>query len=354
MEQESYNRLVYHAFIEDAQSSIALSTNPLISFAEMKIPMPASACLWSAGSAEEWKSHYLNTPYVATATVSLVQYLSEEVDLQYHHDTHFCQLVILCSVWGMIWQYHQLRIALDKSRHTNAALSLQHQEIRRGLDQFWVNRINEGDSSHAEVTLIYELLQMHLHMPFQEMELFAGKGTQDDGRHSLPLLLQWASSEESREAIWSAGQLLRAAKDVEPARLRGFFAIAMYQAALTLWVYSVVKKITGGESSGQPSNSDLTCTFVCLNGPSTSATKRFISKGRPGICIVQPSGLGDVARTPILLADQDSVIHLVLDILKDNFEGCEAFPPLVENLIQLLRNLGRAAASIRTEVNFLG
>lgn len=348
--QESFNRLVYRAFISDSQASITLSTNPLISFAELKAPMPTSAYLWHARSAEEWKSLYLEIPQRSTP-LSLVEYLSDPVELQGCYDVHFCQLIILCGVWGMFWHYHQLRVALGKCRDTNAGLSLHHQKILQILEQFRINAPEEEElPARAEITLLFELLYMHLHMPFQEVELFAGKRTLDDARRALPQLRAWLDNEDSRQAVWHAGQVLRAAETFRPMHLRGFFAIAVYQAALTIWVYSIAPQIKGTDPSLFDNPDNLASLSICLNGPDLPAIQRFINRGKPGLCVIQPRGGGSYPdMTPAIpLSDHEAVVNVVQEILSDNFRGCEAPPPLVENLTLLLHNLGRAATNIKT------
>ncbi|KAL2678425.1 hypothetical protein Neosp_009171 [[Neocosmospora] mangrovei] len=343
IEQESSNRLVYHTFIMDTQVSIGMSTQPLLSFSEFKTPMPESRDLWLAPNAEAWKAQYLRKER-DEKRLSLLDYLRESAEIDDTYDISFCRLIILCGIWGMVWQGLQADAVLGKPKHSDAASKLRHQEILQTLKCFILNMPEEETPSHdASSTLLYELVQMHLHMPFEDVELFAGKGDQNDARHALPLLLDWASSEEARKAIWHAGQVLRAAEQFAPARLRGFYTIALYQANLALWAYAVVSQVNDvdKEQSLQP-----TGTAVCLNGPDSPTIQRFISRGKPNMASIKPhSSQSDDAS--ISLMDQEAVVDNVVGILGANFAHCEALPPLVENLQQLLGNLGRAATSIR-------
>jgi hypothetical protein len=59
--QESWLRLVYKFFEFDRQSSMALLKPPLISYAEMRMPLPCTDALWQAPSATAWKVTYLST-----------------------------------------------------------------------------------------------------------------------------------------------------------------------------------------------------------------------------------------------------------------------------------------------------
>ncbi|CAI4212671.1 unnamed protein product [Parascedosporium putredinis] len=307
VEHESFNRISYRAFITDTQASVALSTNPLISFAEMKTPMPTSRHLWLARSAEEWKAVYLSLPRAPT-TASLVDYMNAPADFDTCYDVHFCQVIVLCGSWGMFWHYHQLRDELP---------------------------------ARPEAALLLELLYMHLHMPFQEVELFAGKGTLDDARRALPVLRGWLDNEESRRAVWHAGQVLRAAATFRPMHLRAFFAIGVYQAALTIWVYSIAPQIKGGSVG-------MANAAAAAAAAATTAAPTLHQPGKPDLCVIRPGGSHADMMPPIPLTDQESIVNMVQETLNDNFQGCDALPPLVENLNLLLHNLGRAATSIKT------
>ena len=346
IEQESFNRLVYHSFVMDTQLSIAMTTTPLISFSELRVPMPQSKDLWLAADAEAWKTRYLRKEQ-QDSRLSLVDYLRDAAELDSSYDTHFCQLIILCGIWGMVWQCLQTSAILAKPKHSDAALTLRYQEILQTLHRFRINMPEEEDLSQNESSvMLYELIHMHLHISFEEVELFAGKGDQNDARRALPSLLDWASREESRKAIWHSGQVLRAAERFGPARLRGFYTVALYQANLAMWVYAVVSHVKGTDT-GDKTSTARSLESVVLNGPDAPAVQRFISRGQPSAAAIQPSAVDSQVPTVTRLLDQEAVVDHVLGILTANFLHCEATPPLVENLYQLLDNLGRAATKIR-------
>ena len=56
VQQESYKRLVHHLFEHDISTTIVKARNPLISYAEMTLPLPASRDLWLAPTAEAWNT----------------------------------------------------------------------------------------------------------------------------------------------------------------------------------------------------------------------------------------------------------------------------------------------------------
>ncbi|KAH7166688.1 hypothetical protein DER46DRAFT_554205 [Fusarium sp. MPI-SDFR-AT-0072] len=341
IEQENYNRLIYHCFVIDTQVSIAMATCPLISFSELKTPLPESSDLWLAKDAETWKAIYLSEQRQHTR-VTLYDYFRHTAELDSSYDVSFCQLVILSGIWGMVWQCLQTIAVLDKPRHSDPALTLRQQEILQILHRFRINM--PGDEAcwpDGPVTMMYHLVHMHLHIPFEEVELFAGKRDQSDARHALSLLLDWANSQESRKTIWYAGQIIRAAEKFEPGRLRGFYTIALYQANLAIWAYAVVSRVKGADKDGSiPCNE-----MVCLNGPETPLAQRFISRGVPSVAVIQPCA-PEHGSSPIRLMDREAVVDYVLGILSANFSHIDAMPPLVENLQELLDKLGRAEISV--------
>ncbi|KAG5761398.1 hypothetical protein H9Q72_010502 [Fusarium xylarioides] len=342
VEQENYNRLTYHCFVLDTQVSIAMSTCPLISFSELKTPLPESNDLWLAKDAEAWKTVYLRQQRQHTR-VTLYDYFRNAAEIDSTYDASFCQLVVLSGIWGMVWQCLQSIAVLDKPRHSDPALTLRQQEILQILHRFRVNMMgDEANWQDGPVTMMYHLVYMHLHIPFEEVELFAGKRHQSDARHALSVLLDWTNSPESRKAIWYAGQIIRAAEMFEPGRVRGFYTIALYQANLALWAYAVVSQVKGTNKNDSILNNEET---VCLNGPESPLVQRFISRGVPSVAVIQPC-VAQHGSSPIRLMDREAVVNYVLGILSANFSHVEAVPPLVENLEQLLDKLGRAEIDV--------
>jgi len=350
VEQESFRRMVYHCLVMEAHVSLSMSTNALISFAELQVPMPQSRDLWNAPNAEAWKTAYMSRNRKKENS-SLVEYLQGTVEIDEDYDRPFCHLIVLSGIWGMAWTSHQDCAVLGKPRHLDAALTLRHQELLRALHTFRIG--SEGEEQDdtlwdPTVHMLYELIMMRLHVPFTEVELFAGKGDQNDARQALPMLLEWSTSEESRKAVWYSGQVLRSAERFGHARLRGFYSISLYQAGLTLWTYAVVSHIRSPSSSASSASVDAQ-PLVWLNGPDSVAVQRFLSSGKPAMAAIHAKGAAadpsQTASVPVL--DAMAVLDVVQGLLRSNFAHWEAVPPLVENLAQLLENLGLAAANVR-------
>ncbi|KAI0412953.1 c6 zinc finger domain-containing protein [Xylaria grammica] len=346
--QESHRRLVYHSFILDAQCSMAMRTSPSISFAELATPFPEKHDLWLA-DAERWKALYLSRAYPDTPA-SLVEYLRSPSEIPECYDIHFCHLAILCGVWGMIWQYSQLKVTLNQARHLQTTSDMQQQGLLQMLQRFRIYITESREPLRPETALVLELLHMYLHVSFEDIELFAGKKDLEDARRVFPSLQQWFDTQEARQAIWHSGQVIRAARDFGRKQLRGFYAIAVYQASLVLWAYSVISLAKERQKQTPVQSQAAALEAVCLDGPESPAVQRFIAlgKGVPGLSSSRKEGGQIVACIP--LSEQEQAMRAILETLDGNFpcrRDSDAAPPLVENLAQLLHELGRAASSVQ-------
>lgn len=55
-----FNSLVYHLFEHDMKMTLVKGRNPLLSYAELTLPLPAARSLWLAPSAEVWRARWLS------------------------------------------------------------------------------------------------------------------------------------------------------------------------------------------------------------------------------------------------------------------------------------------------------
>ncbi|KAI0406336.1 c6 zinc finger domain-containing protein [Xylaria palmicola] len=346
IERETRRRLVYHAFILDAQTSMAMGTNPNILFTEISTQFPENQELWLA-DAEKWKSLYLSQSRANTCT-SLIGYMRAPEEIPEWYDVHFCHLAILCGIWGMIWQLSQLRVILNRTRHLEATGDMQHQGLLQMLQRFRMCIVAGREPLRPETTMLLELLHIYLHSSFEEIELFAGKGSLEDSRRVFPSLKEWLDTPEARHAIWHAGQVIRAARDFRRNQLRGFYAIALYQASLVLWAYSVISLVKEMRQEEPVQSQAESPEAVCLDGPDSPTIQRFIALGKGVPSLSRPHKDGMEATT-IPLSEHEAAMSAILETLDTNFPSrgdCDPTPPLVGNLAQLLRELGKAASDV--------
>lgn len=339
------SRLVLHVFFHDTQSSIGLCKNPIMSFIELCFTLPASRDLWTARNPEEWRDLYLaKGPVPLNGVIPQVGQVMHRravlETLEAHIDIELCCITILHGFWGQIAAYREAfkfySIKATEGRETahHVWMKIQHQELYHDLCSFAME-IKTLRTYDASMVFLSELLMMILHVPPDELQRFAGKYGEEEARSAAQCAEEfWAAAPESRYAVWHAGQVFRHARKLAPTSLRGFNAIAVYFASLTLWTYSLV-------SFPQPNQGPT--EYVLLDGEETMETKAFLQVGRgvPALRVCADYGAEIES-----LSNPDTLLCIARTVLRDNFPVREEpLPPLVESLGRLLRDLGTGSAT---------
>ncbi|KAK2592892.1 hypothetical protein QQS21_009424 [Conoideocrella luteorostrata] len=335
----------------EAQTSMTTLTNPCLSYAELTLPLPEARELWLASTAEEWKAQYLRRQVGHTKRPPSVGDLFHDVHLlTANHsrlDVQFSISIFLHGFWALILEYRQLS-SVHKSRsyanslggNPNLLLSSRHQELVKDLQSFHLIAANWQDMSARE-HLLLNLLMMNLHVSIDDLQLFLGKEGEDQARRIYPILQQWVTSNEARSAAWCASQVLRYAKFFPPGHLKDFYAVAVHHASITLWTYGVVTRA----NRRQYVSLQFAAESIYLDGADTVAIQRFIGfeQGRP---LIQGPSIRGTAQEASL-HDPRACMDISQDILRKNFtQVAEEMPPIVENLIQLIKQLGNAAWAV--------
>ncbi|KAL4744644.1 hypothetical protein BDW72DRAFT_212315 [Aspergillus terricola var. indicus] len=331
---EAYKRLIYRLFRLEAQVSMALFTAPSIAYTEMGPPLPAPLALWTASSASQWKEAY--------QSLSVTSVISRTYTLKISRGTTDLRLAccaVLHSIWGLVWEYRQLYTLLaGQSRYwdNDLLMASRHAQLVKILKCFRMAYVNE-----APVQLNF--IMMHLNVSLEEIENLA---TSDDPIQAWeqPALRDWFSSEQSRHAIWHAGQVVGAIKNLPPQALRDFMAIALYHASLILWAYGLASSHIL-ESHGQELAGLVLQQKVCLDGPEGEHMQRFIAL-QQGLPVLQ--GLNG-AEDKISIHDTGALLGAMIQIMQQrHIQGnVHRAPPLVDNLIQLLQKLRDASSWLR-------
>lgn len=339
VKQESFKRLVYHFLLHEAQVSIALLTTPLISYAELDLPLPESTALWAASSAQEWKSIYLNihtASHSPTPVASLTECIAN-LDLL-ESSRNFGDLPIACSaflsaLWGLVWEFRQLsRVLRNQPRYWEGGILMnsRYQELIKILNCFCIGYPDES-------VLMREVILMHLHLPLEEIQQSAG--LEEEVRPVQKAVQEWGQSQTSRRAVWHAGQVLREARSLPSPYLRDFNAVALYHAGLAFWAYGLASRtaIRSSQLGKLPSPPQPdTLPTVWLDGSWNEDTNRYIVLGR-GVPALHHS-LPDMPATS--LDDINAVLDVVISVMRqDHCEPQNLRSSLVENLINLLEGL---------------
>ncbi|KAK7190195.1 C6 transcription factor [Paraphaeosphaeria sporulosa] len=327
--QESWLRLVYRYFEFDRQSSMALLKPPLISYAEMNLPLPHSDALWQAPSASAWKTTYLTTLGATARRPTLFDCLE---DLEYLSLFPTASSAHLYMIWGMIWEYRQLCALSSKKRITNDLLLNSRQaELTKMCEEFRLNHV----SSSVQELLTVEIMLMHLNAPVEEVQTFAGIAGLDEARHAYTSIRNWTSTEAARQAVWHASQVVKISETASQGVLQDFYAMAVYHAALVLWAYGLLKRIAD-DASNEPNPEPQ--VFI-LGATEERDVKKFVKFNRG-----EPAIRDNSTQTVIHLRDAAQVLGTVSQLLLHNHGSVSgSCPPLVEGLVQLMEVLRSAS-----------
>jgi hypothetical protein len=275
-------------------------------------------------------------------------------------DVPFSSSIILHAIWSLIAEYRSLEFVLKlqtQERNWNGGLisSSWHQELSQLLEHFSIT-VNEcAGGIRLEQTMIKELFMMNLHVSFEELQLFAGKEGSEEAQRVYPLLKTWFENRKSRQAVWHAGQVIKAALAFPSNHLRDFYAVALYHASLAVWVYGMVSLGSSRSRLRKQENisiiGDAENEVVYLDGEDTPEAKRFIaiSRGIPAIHELSSQSQGSQEEVGYARLDNPkAVMEVIIGILTRNCTaGNSGLAPLIENLAQLVRDLGNAARIIR-------
>ncbi|KAF9698941.1 hypothetical protein EKO04_003269 [Ascochyta lentis] len=325
--QESYLRLIYRVFELDRQSSMALLKPPLMAYSEMHLPLPSSNHLWLAKSAVAWKAAYLENAWAATKRPSAIDCF---LDLDYLAQHDSAGTTYLHMMWGMVWEFRQMSSLGARSPakgHDSLIMSSRYQELTKQIEDFHVS--SPPMTKTAEITM--ELMLLHLNAPLDDIQLFAGIEGQEEARSAYPSLRDWTKTVPARQALWHAGQILRAAESLPKGLLCNFNAIAVYHAGLILWGYGFLKR----SAVEKLTPSDASHAAVVLNGDDNLGARRFITLGR-GIPSIRSLNSRDTVQLSNVAAVMDGLVRLLLAPYESVDGSC---PPLVGNLVQLLEGL---------------
>lgn len=338
-------RLVFHLYQHDAQTSMALLTSPIISFAELHLPIPDILALWEAPNAQAWKTIWLSRTNVPTRRPTLLDCMNDVTLLSspgQFIDVEQASMACLYANWALVWEYRQLSSTMRAHSTHTLLLQSRHHELVQTLEYLRLSCDGLLHQSGGLLTVVFEIILMHLHISMEDMQLFAGLEGQYESQRVYPSLREWATTPSSRQAIWHAGQVIRAAREAPNNAVRNFYAIAVYHASLAFWTYGL---ITG--ASRQLGNRSRSDPIVWLDTVESMASQRYteFQTGSPALENVRPHISSPM---PVYIDEPGAVMSVVIDVLRNNHDVMNGpRPPLVENLIQLMSGLRAAATAPR-------
>ncbi|CAK7237809.1 hypothetical protein SBRCBS47491_010156 [Sporothrix bragantina] len=363
VQQQSFKR-----YAIEIRVSITFGRCPVVSVSELSFTLPAARDLWDASSAEEWKARYLakrtiNNSFTVVDGMYNTGHLAAELD---NIDSGLSALAILYAFWGRVWAYTETRAATYQTVTNNSTSTAQvaaaasgaghwggggaqRQELYQSI-QTTVVRLQTLHAMSPEARLVSEFLMLSLHAMFEDIQRFAGRYGVGEFKEALPRLQEWVQSDDRYAAAWHAGQVLRAARSFAPTHLRGFPAVAVYQACMTLFVFTVLSKIARGLDTRPgtmrtPSERER-LPDILLDGDETMDVRTYLrtGHGRPRLTV---SGQGRDLDDPVIIAS----------VLAETFRGnypskADPLPSLLDNLASLMRDICNAfvAEAVVSEV----
>jgi hypothetical protein len=334
--------------------------NPLMSYAEVRVPFPDPNSMWMATTAEGWKAAWLRAEKPSAkhdlalsdaVRISISQVTQADLDFE-------AILYTLYGFWGLVWEQQQFREAMqsggvvgeDELHDTpNLMLSARREPLLKIFNAFRGKLTSEEDKHGrvptAERMLVLEYLSMVLHVPIQGLHAFAGRDGEREARRIYPLLQEWVQSRDARQGIWHASQVLRAAKAHPPSDMRDLRIVFVYQASITLWVYGVILKAsrsaTRSLSAGDVSSEGL----VWLDGGEKDAgVRKFIAiaEGTPALNGVVDGLVAE--NSACLVEDASSTMRMIIRILRRKID-CQdgAQLGLVESITNLMAEIAKVA-----------
>lgn len=344
IETESFKRFVFRLLQHDTNASMALLVNPIISYTELRLPVPDSATLWSAVTAGQWKLGYAP---MANHQALTVGDLIEDPDALIRQgemiDKDVAAGAMVSLTWMLTWDYTRMTSfqRLQPSRFNLLVTKLRYDELRQLLDSLTIVCASQTTSDPA-LTMRLELINLHIHMSFEDVQLFAGMQGAEQARAVYPSLSEWSLSESARKAVYHAAQVVRAARNLPQGFIQGPEAIMMYYASLALWVYGLLVGKHSGVGVGEEVHLDRAEENVFL--------RRFLQTGQGRPCIQSGAGgqgqTGSSVETTVGTSKPDAILETVISVFEENFRDTE-MAPLPQKLIQLMQELSRAAKRSR-------
>ncbi|KAH6099556.1 hypothetical protein HBI69_229430 [Parastagonospora nodorum] len=240
VELESHKRLVYHLFEHDIYMTVINHRQPLISCAELTLPLPASEILWLAPSAVIWKARILNNSS-PTERPSMRTILQNEGLICCLHANFDLQIARSAQIHGLasqVWDQCQQTILLQDSSDPSSQLWSRSRQ-QKLYDSLRHTNLTLNDSS-ALTCAFHQFLQMFLHADLDAITRFAGKCGEEAAHRAYIALQPWSKSKEARIAIAHAGQVLHAARAIPPYQNRGQDSFIIYHSIMVLWTYSMM------------------------------------------------------------------------------------------------------------------
>jgi hypothetical protein len=362
VEFESYKRLVYHLFEHDIDLTIVNQRQPLLSYAELTVPLPAPKALWLSQNAEIWRARMLSAslPETRPSLRSILQDDGASLELHPGIDTQVARSVYLHGLAAQIWEYSQQSMLLQDVSDPSSQLWSRSRQQK--LYQHLQNAKVTLENVNAIICVFHQFSQMSLFVNLETILHFAGKCGEEAAHRAYIALQPWSTSKDARTAISKssitnirrvanpysghAGQVLHAARAIPPYQNRGQDSFMIHYAVMVLWTYGMLMsdraKRTGTNTPCAPSaNVQNITTSVFLDDSRLSnqnAVDAFILLNNGTPCLHLSGQSAEVCQ----LKYPSQIMKTGIDLLDGTHPdvGRDIGPPLLRALCGLMEELG--------------
>jgi hypothetical protein len=202
IQYESYKRLIYHLLDHDIYMTLINHRQPLLSYAELTLPLPASKSLWLAPSAEAWRLQMSKIPAGDSPRPSLRSILQTEsasLCLPPGVDVQIARNAYLHGLAAQSWEYTQQKTLLQE--HGDPASQLWSRSRHNTLYQALQHSSFSLPNSQAVTCVLQRFLMMYLHVDLDTVTRFAGRCGEEAAHRAYKALLSWYQIKDARIAI---------------------------------------------------------------------------------------------------------------------------------------------------------
>ena len=334
VEEESFKRLVYFAVTLDANVSLSRKINVLFHYSEIETPLPTASRLWNADTTAKW-FEILREDTELSGTLPpplcmVVRGLNLFTVNKAIADTSAAAVIFFAGFWALVQEYRQMDALFpDIQSWNDFVINSRYSDLISILERSKLELV-DFDNLSPKALIIQELVSLHLNVSFYTLTNYAGRGNEEDAQSAVPYVQRWFQSPQSRLAIWHAGQVFRLTKLLEPGSLTDIYAIALYHAAVTLWIWSLVHKTQTADLFNTAGSR------VVVDEEESGDVLRFFrgSRGLPGL--TGESGRFVPLSVPAQIAD------LAKDIVLANWRA-EPLPLTTEEVVRLMEGFSKVS-----------
>ena len=204
--EESYKRLVHHVFEHDMMTAMAKHRQPLVSYAELSVPLPATRKLWLAPSSEEWQKLYVEDQTLiqidAHSVRSLLASHRPMLCLPDGIDHGLASTMHLYGVSAQTWEYNQQAALIGPNSDDDPSLRLWLQSRHQSLYGRLKSMMESLRTSQATTCVNHEYQMMRLHVNVDTVMRFAGKCGEVEAHIAYQDLRLWSGEKSARTAVW--------------------------------------------------------------------------------------------------------------------------------------------------------